>query len=69
KTKNVLEILSLLKNTITDFTWSLWKSNMLEDQASPIRSAKEDVDFRLVSISTVTFSLDQIKEIKAKLGA
>ncbi|RZC52679.1 hypothetical protein C5167_021106 [Papaver somniferum] len=69
KTKNVLEILSLLKNTITDFTWSLWKSNMLEDQASPIRSAKEDVDFRPVSISTVTFSLDQIKEIKAKLGA
>ncbi|KAI3958527.1 hypothetical protein MKW92_025903 [Papaver armeniacum] len=68
KKKNVLEILSVLKNTITDFTWSLWKGNMLEDQASPIRSAKEDVDFRPVSISTVTFSLDQIKEIKAKLG-
>ncbi|KAI3959474.1 hypothetical protein MKW98_019064 [Papaver atlanticum] len=57
KKTNVLEILS-----------SLWKGNMLEDQASPIRSAKEDVDFRPVSISTVTFSLDQIKEIKAKLG-
>ncbi|KAI3877570.1 hypothetical protein MKX03_014185 [Papaver bracteatum] len=68
KKRNGLEILSLFKNTITDFTWSLWKGNILEDQPSPIRSAKEDVDSRPVSISTVTFSLDQIKEIKAKLG-
>ncbi|RZC52681.1 hypothetical protein C5167_021107 [Papaver somniferum] len=44
------------------------EGNNLEDQASPIRSSKEGVEFRPVSISTVTFSLDQIKEIKAKLG-
>ncbi|MCL7027701.1 hypothetical protein MKW94_008952, partial [Papaver nudicaule] len=65
KKKSVLEILSVLKNTIADFTWSLWKG---EDHTSPIRSAKEGVEFRPVSISTVTFSLEQIKEIKAKLG-
>ncbi|KAI3960642.1 hypothetical protein MKX01_003816 [Papaver californicum] len=68
KKKSVLEIFSLFKNTITDFTWSLLKGNMLEDHASPIRSGKEGVEFRPVSISTVTFSLDQLKEIKAKLG-
>ncbi|KAI3967658.1 hypothetical protein MKX01_039568 [Papaver californicum] len=65
--KNVIEILSMFRNTITDFTWSLLKG-MLEDYASPIRSGKDGVEFRPVSISTVTFSLDQIKEIKAKLG-
>ncbi|KAI3908544.1 hypothetical protein MKX01_009346 [Papaver californicum] len=68
KKTSVIEILSMFKNTITDFTWSLWKGNMLEDHASPIRSAKEGVEFRPVLISTVTFSLDQIKEIKTKLG-
>ncbi|KAI3913985.1 hypothetical protein MKW98_010797 [Papaver atlanticum] len=68
KKKSVFETLAVFKNTITDFTWSLWKGNMSEDHASPIRSAKEGVEFRPVSISTVTFSLDQIKEIKAKLG-
>ncbi|KAI3894950.1 hypothetical protein MKW92_007389 [Papaver armeniacum] len=67
KKKSVLEIVSMFKNTITDFTWSLWKG-MLEDHASPIRSAKEGVEFGPVSISTVTFSLDQIKDIKSKLG-
>ncbi|KAI3903746.1 hypothetical protein MKW98_020569 [Papaver atlanticum] len=68
KKKSVFETLAVFKNTITDFTWSLWKGNMSEDHASPIRSPKEGVEFRPVSISTVTFSLDQIKEIKAKLG-
>ncbi|KAI3837198.1 hypothetical protein MKX03_010763 [Papaver bracteatum] len=68
KKKSFLEILSVFKNTVADFTWSLWKGNMLEDDASPIKSAKEGVEFRPVSISTVTFSLHQIKEIKAMLG-
>ncbi|KAI3947343.1 hypothetical protein MKW92_015432 [Papaver armeniacum] len=67
KKKSVIKILSIFKNTIIDFTWGLWKANMLADHASPIRSA-EGAEFRPVSISTVTFSLDQIKEIKTKLG-
>ncbi|RZC65355.1 hypothetical protein C5167_009041 [Papaver somniferum] len=68
KKKSVLELLSVFKNTVTDFTWSLFKSNVLEDHVSPIRSGKEGVEFRPVSISTITFSLNQVKEIKAKLG-
>ncbi|MCL7036042.1 hypothetical protein MKW94_011835 [Papaver nudicaule] len=71
KRKSVLELLAVLKNTVTEFTWSLLKSNVLEDHVSSIRSAKEGVEFRPVSnlsISTVTFSLDEIKQIKAKLG-
>ncbi|KAI3854223.1 hypothetical protein MKW98_024646 [Papaver atlanticum] len=59
KKKSVLELLSVFKNTVTDFTWSLFKSNVLEDHVSPIRSGKEGVKFSPVSISTVTFSLDQ----------
>ncbi|KAI3922588.1 hypothetical protein MKX01_006277 [Papaver californicum] len=52
KKKSALELFSLFKNTIADFSWSLLKGNMLEDHASPIRSAKEGVEFRPVSIST-----------------
>ncbi|OVA00388.1 O-acyltransferase [Macleaya cordata] len=68
KKKSVLGLLSVFKNTVTDFAWSLIKSNVLEDHVSPIRSANPGVEFRPISISTVTFSLDQIKQIKAKLG-
>ncbi|KAI3887634.1 hypothetical protein MKW92_052724 [Papaver armeniacum] len=68
KKKSVLEIVSMLKNTITGFTWSLWKANVVEDHVSPIRSTKDGAEFRPVSISTVTFSLDQLKKIKEKVG-
>ncbi|MCL7039288.1 hypothetical protein MKW94_028950, partial [Papaver nudicaule] len=68
KTKSVAGYMSVLMNTVTDFTWSLMKSSFLEDHVSPIRSATVGVELKPITISTVTLSLDQIKQIKTKLG-
>ncbi|KAI3515461.1 hypothetical protein L1887_14357 [Cichorium endivia] len=54
-------------NTVLDFGWSVLKSSFLEDSRTPIRSAKEGVEFRPINIMTMTFSLDQIKQIKSCL--
>ncbi|KAI3891015.1 hypothetical protein MKW98_007320 [Papaver atlanticum] len=55
-------------NSTVDFTWSLAKSSIWEDDVTPIRSGTFGAEFKPVSITTVTFSLDRIKQIKAKLG-
>ncbi|KAL9342886.1 hypothetical protein Peur_063317 [Populus x canadensis] len=55
-------------NTISDFGWSLLKSSFVEDSRSPIRSGDEEVQFKPIVISTITFSLDHIKQIKSRLG-
>lgn len=54
--------------TAQEFGWSLLKSNLVEDDRSPVRSGEPGVEFRPVAISFVTFSLDDIRRIKAKLG-
>ncbi|XP_050249026.1 wax ester synthase/diacylglycerol acyltransferase 11-like [Quercus robur] len=51
-----------------NFGWSVLKSNFVEDDQSPIRSGGEGVEFRPMTISTVTFSLDHIKFIKSRPG-
>ncbi|KDP24113.1 hypothetical protein JCGZ_25770 [Jatropha curcas] len=53
---------------MSDFGWSLLKSSLVEDVKSPIRSGDDGVQFKPISLSTVTFSLDRIKQIKARLG-
>ncbi|KAH6833896.1 hypothetical protein C2S53_005337 [Perilla frutescens var. hirtella] len=60
-------IVSGLVNTVTDFGWSLLKSSVLEDHKSPVRSGEDGVEFRPITITTLTFSLDQIKQVKASL--
>ncbi|GMJ03346.1 hypothetical protein HRI_004003800 [Hibiscus trionum] len=55
-------------NTVSDFRWSLLKSTFVEDDKSLIRSGVAGVEFKPVVISTITFSLDHIKQIKTKLG-
>ncbi|KAF8029630.1 hypothetical protein BT93_E2142 [Corymbia citriodora subsp. variegata] len=54
-----------LVNTVRDFGWSLLKSTCLEDDLSPIRCGSGS--FQPFSVSTITFSLDRIKEIKSCL--
>ncbi|RZC86690.1 hypothetical protein C5167_030041 [Papaver somniferum] len=69
KTNNsILGLFSLFMTTVKDFTWSLAKSSVLEDDVTPIRSGTFGTEFKPVSITTFTFSLDQIKQIKARLG-
>ncbi|KAF8413866.1 hypothetical protein HHK36_001860 [Tetracentron sinense] len=66
--KIVPQIFSNAFNTVSDFGWSLLKSSLVEDDRTPIRSANDGLEFRPITISSVAFSLDQIKQIKAKLG-
>ncbi|XP_065875399.1 wax ester synthase/diacylglycerol acyltransferase 4-like [Euphorbia lathyris] len=55
-------------NTMYDFGWGLLKSSVVEDDQSPIRSGEDGVEFKPIGLSTITFSLDHVKQIKAKLG-
>ncbi|XP_030928964.1 O-acyltransferase WSD1-like [Quercus lobata] len=66
--RGVSQLVSLIFNTIHDFGWSMLKSNLIEDDRTPIRSGEKGVEFRPITISTMTFSLDHIKFIKDKLG-
>nr|XP_043612915.1 wax ester synthase/diacylglycerol acyltransferase 4-like [Erigeron canadensis] len=65
----VPKALSGALNTFCDFGWSVLKSSFLEDSQTPIRSGKIGVEFHPINIMTMTFSLDQIKEIKSNLDA
>ncbi|KAJ6690853.1 O-ACYLTRANSFERASE WSD1-LIKE [Salix koriyanagi] len=64
----VPKCISSIFNTVSDFGWSLLKSSFVEDSRTPIRSGDEKVQFKPISISTFTFSLDHIKQIKSRLG-
>ncbi|CAL0299125.1 unnamed protein product [Lupinus luteus] len=66
--KTLPSILSLAFQTISDFGWSVLKSSLVEDDETPIRSCEEDINFRHVHISTISFSLDHMKEVKSILG-
>lgn len=51
-------------NTVLDFGWSIFKG---EEDRSPIRSGNEGVEVGPRDITTITFSLDHIKQIKDSL--
>ncbi|KAK1285353.1 hypothetical protein QJS10_CPB20g01757 [Acorus calamus] len=59
---------SLVMNTVRDLAWGLAKSTFIEDGVSPIRSGMDRVEFRPIEISFVTFSLDDIRRVKARIG-
>ncbi|KAL7587197.1 hypothetical protein Lser_V15G40516 [Lactuca serriola] len=59
--------LSCALNTVMDFGWSIIKSSFLEDRQSPIHSGNKGGEFNRINITTITFSLDQIKQIKSCL--
>ncbi|KAK7394515.1 hypothetical protein VNO78_15044 [Psophocarpus tetragonolobus] len=61
-------ILSSAFNTVSDFGWSVLKSSFISDGKTPIRSGIEGADFQPISISSITFSIDHIKDIKSRLG-
>ncbi|CAI9089384.1 OLC1v1023950C3 [Oldenlandia corymbosa var. corymbosa] len=65
--KKLPKLLSGIGNTVYDFVWGLLKSTILEDDRTPIRSGSEGVEFLPITITTFSFSLDQIKQIKVKL--
>ncbi|XP_058735223.1 wax ester synthase/diacylglycerol acyltransferase 4-like [Vicia villosa] len=55
-------------SSILDFGYSIIKARMIPDDITPIRSGYKGIDSQPVILSNISFSLDQIKEIKSKLG-
>ncbi|EEF44413.1 conserved hypothetical protein [Ricinus communis] len=62
----VTKILSSVCNILSDFCL---RSGLIKDDKSPIKSGHPGVEFLPVSIVTMSFSLDYIKQIKTKHGA
>ncbi|KEH30693.1 O-acyltransferase WSD1-like protein [Medicago truncatula] len=55
-------------NSFSDFGWSIAKSSMLKDDKTPIWNGEEGVESQPCVLSNLSFSLDEIKTIKSKLG-
>ncbi|KAF9588569.1 hypothetical protein IFM89_013421 [Coptis chinensis] len=55
-------------NTFTDFTRGILGTYM-EDDDTVLRSKTPMVEYASVNVSSITFSLDQIREVKSKIGA
>ncbi|KAL2330004.1 hypothetical protein Fmac_017585 [Flemingia macrophylla] len=53
---------------VSDFVWSVLKSSIISDDKTPIRFRDEGADFQPISISSMTFTIDHIKDIKSRLG-
>ncbi|KAI9093349.1 hypothetical protein K1719_027363 [Acacia pycnantha] len=66
--RRIPSFLSTIFTSIKDFGWSLLKSTLHEDDQTPIRSAHEGVKFQPATLSSITFPVDHIRDIKSKLG-
>ncbi|KAL8031490.1 hypothetical protein ABFX02_13G028800 [Erythranthe guttata] len=64
---NKNNILSRAFDSVYDFGWSVLKSIVLEDDQTAIRSGDDGVEFRPITITTMVFSFDMIKKVKASL--
>jgi hypothetical protein len=54
-------------SSISDFGSSIIRTRMIEDDITPIRAGYKGIESLPVTLSTISLSLDQIKEIKSKL--
>lgn len=59
--KRATKVFSGIVDTVRDFGSFLLRG---EDDKSPIRSGDEGVEFQQLEYTTLTFSLDQIKQVK-----
>lgn len=66
--KSVPRLLSVAWNTAMDFGWSLAKSRWVEDDRTTVRSGAEGLEFLPIEITTVGFSLEHLRQVKAKVG-
>ncbi|XP_042483872.1 wax ester synthase/diacylglycerol acyltransferase 4-like [Macadamia integrifolia] len=64
----IRSFVSMCVNTVTDSALSLLQATLLEDDKTVIRSGKVGVEFEPISISSVTFTLDQIRQVQDKVG-
>ena len=61
------QTVSMMFKSAFDFGWSLLKDSLIPDDQTPIRSGHKDVGFRPMSVTDVSLSLGNIKEVKDKL--
>ncbi|KAF9663129.1 hypothetical protein SADUNF_Sadunf17G0006300 [Salix dunnii] len=66
--RKVPTFFSSVYNSASDFCSSIRRSCLEKEDETPIRSGHSGVESLPVAITTITFSLDHIKQIKAKLG-
>ncbi|XP_056693792.1 wax ester synthase/diacylglycerol acyltransferase 4 isoform X2 [Spinacia oleracea] len=64
-----IRTLSAIYKGASDLGWSFMKTTCISDDQTPIRSGNKNPVFNPINVSTLAFSLDQIKFIKTKLGA
>ncbi|KAJ6325914.1 hypothetical protein OIU78_013078 [Salix suchowensis] len=66
--RKVPTLFSCVYSSASDFCSSIIRSCLDKEDETPIRSGHSGVESLPVAITTITFSLDHIKQIKAKLG-
>ncbi|KAL9243659.1 hypothetical protein vseg_017519 [Gypsophila vaccaria] len=59
--------LGVIYGATFDFGWSILKSACVSDDKTPVRSGNNDLALHPVKISTVAFSMDELKLIKTRL--
>ncbi|KAK9150146.1 hypothetical protein Syun_008455 [Stephania yunnanensis] len=67
--EKVPRFFSMLQNSVSDLVSVLLRTSVLIDDVTPIRTAEPGLEHRPIAISTISFSIDQIKHIKLKLNA
>lgn len=55
-------------SSISDFGSSIMKTRIIEDDKTPIRSGYQGNEFQPVALTNILLTLDQIREVKSKLG-
>ncbi|PIA56361.1 hypothetical protein AQUCO_00700588v1 [Aquilegia coerulea] len=60
--------LSKCINTVSDLTWHVLKGSVLQDSKSAIRSGTPGVEFRPIAISSISISMESLKQVKSKVG-
>ncbi|KAK2972612.1 hypothetical protein RJ640_029231 [Escallonia rubra] len=66
--KFVTQIFSGVINTVLDFGGSILKSTVAKDDLTPIRPTDDGAALQPITITSVTFSLDHVKQIKCSLN-
>ncbi|XP_004516680.1 wax ester synthase/diacylglycerol acyltransferase 4-like [Cicer arietinum] len=64
----IFSIFSNVFNTISDFGWSVLKSSLVKDDFTPIKSNANDTKLLQITVSSISVTMDHIKEIKSRLG-
>jgi hypothetical protein len=59
---------SYVFSSLLDFGSTIINTRMIEDDKTPIRSGYEGTESQPFTLSNIALSLDQIKQIKSKLG-